>query len=46
MEGLPVADTAARMKRTEGAVCLLCHRGLKRLREHMGSTADYFGPKE
>lgn len=36
LEGLSVADAAARMGRTEGAVCLLCHRALKRMQEALG----------
>ena len=36
LEGLSVADAADRMGRTEGAVCLLCHRGLKRMQEALG----------
>ncbi len=46
IEGLPVADAAARMKRTEGAVCLLCHRGLRRLRQTLGNSTRFFGPGE
>ena len=46
LEGLPVAEAAERMKRTEGAFCLLCHRGLKRLRESLGSSSLFFGPGE
>ncbi|MGE3180399.1 MAG: sigma-70 family RNA polymerase sigma factor [Phycisphaerae bacterium] len=42
IEGLPVAQTAERMNRSEGAVCLLCHRGLKRLRESLGESARFF----
>ena len=39
VEGLCVAEAAARMNRTEGALCLLCHRALRRLRETLGSSA-------
>ncbi len=46
VEGLPVAEAAARMKRTEGAVCLLCHRALRRLRQDLGSSSRFFGPGE
>ncbi len=46
VEGLPVSEAAARMKRTEGAVCLLCHRALRRLRQDLGSSTRFFGPGE
>ena len=42
IEGLPVAEAAKRMDRTEGAICLLCHRGLKHLRESLGSSEQFF----
>jgi RNA polymerase sigma-70 factor (ECF subfamily) len=43
VEGLAVAEAAARMRRSEGAVCLLCHRGLKKLAQMLGSSARFFG---
>ncbi|MHC5111163.1 MAG: sigma-70 family RNA polymerase sigma factor [Planctomycetota bacterium] len=46
IEGLPVNETAARMKRTEGAVCLLCHRGLKRLSHVLGQSTRFFSTGE
>lgn len=42
IEGLPVAATARQMNRTEGAVCQLCHRGLKRLEELVGDDTAFF----
>lgn len=39
VEGLPVADIAQRMNRTERAVHMLCNRGIKRLKEIMGSRS-------
>jgi RNA polymerase sigma-70 factor (ECF subfamily) len=39
IEGLCVADAAARMKRSEGALCLLCHRALRCMRETLGESA-------
>lgn len=41
LEGLGVAETAARMGRTEPAVHKLCSRGLQALREAMGEAAKY-----
>lgn len=41
IEGLPVAETAERMKRSEGAVCLLCHRALKRLQAILGTSTVF-----
>lgn len=41
LEGLPVADIAARLCKTEPAVHMLCHRGLKALRELMVSITRY-----
>ncbi len=41
LEGLPVADVAARMDRTPRAVHMLCHRGLQRLRESLGRASDF-----
>ncbi|MBX3376251.1 MAG: sigma-70 family RNA polymerase sigma factor [Phycisphaeraceae bacterium] len=41
LEGLGVAETAARMGKTEPAVHKLCSRGLQALREAMGEAAKY-----
>lgn len=45
IEGLSVAQTAARMGRTEGAVVMLCQRGLERLAERLGNASRFFGPE-
>ncbi|HKQ48043.1 MAG TPA: RNA polymerase sigma factor [Phycisphaerae bacterium] len=42
IDGLPVAEAAVRMNRTEGALCLLCHRGLRQMQEALGSSAQFF----
>lgn len=42
IEGLPVAEIAARMGRTEGAVHQLCHRGLRALGAELGDAARFF----
>lgn len=41
LEGWPVTEVAARMGKTEAAVHALCHRGLKSLREVMGSITQF-----
>ena len=41
LEGLPVADIARRMERTERAVHMLCNRGIKKLKETLGSASTY-----
>lgn len=41
LEGLSVADTAARLGKTEAAIHKLCSRGLQALRESMGEAAKY-----
>lgn len=41
VEGLPVAETAARMGRTEAAVRMLCHRALKEMGTLMGSASRF-----
>ncbi len=46
IEGMPVAEVAERMKRSEGAVSLLCHRAMKKLAEAMGSETQFFGHGE
>ncbi|MGB0717556.1 MAG: RNA polymerase sigma factor [Phycisphaerae bacterium] len=42
LEGLSVKEVAARMNRTEGAVCLLCHRALRRLQDMLGNATRFF----
>lgn len=41
LEGWSVADVARHLDKTEGAVHMLCHRGLKALRGLMVSLTDY-----
>ena len=41
LEHKPVADVAARLGKTEAAVNMLCHRGLKALRGFMVSISRY-----
>lgn len=41
LEGLPVAEVAARLSKTEAAVHMLCHRGLKALRVLLESLTRY-----
>ena len=41
LQGLPVAEVAARLGKTESAVHKLCSRGLQGLRESMGEAAKY-----
>jgi RNA polymerase sigma-70 factor, ECF subfamily len=41
VDGLPVAEVARRLERSEAAVHMLCHRALKQLRELMGAPSDY-----
>jgi RNA polymerase sigma-70 factor, ECF subfamily len=43
LQALAVADVAARMGRSEGAVLMLCQRALKKLRAAMGNASDYLG---
>jgi len=45
LEGLPVAEAAAKMKRTERAIHNLCYRGLKQLREALESQSHYLTRK-
>lgn len=45
LKGRPVADVAARMGRTEGAVQMLCQRALKRLRDEMGNASQYLSSR-
>lgn len=44
LQGLPVAEVALRMERSERSVQMLCNRGLKALEEEMGSTWRSFVP--
>lgn len=46
LDGLSVAQTAERMSRTQGAVCLLCHRAIKKLHVALGSSTEFLGLKE
>lgn len=41
IDGLPVAEVAHRLGRSEAAVHMLFHRALKQLRELMGAPSDY-----
>lgn len=41
LEGQPVSDVAQRLGKTEPAVHMLCHRGLKALRELMVAITGY-----
>ena len=41
IEGLPVAEVAQRLDRSEAAIHMLCHRALKQLRELMGAPSNY-----
>lgn len=41
LEGQPVAEVARRLGKTEAAVHMLCHRGLKALRERMVSISSF-----
>ncbi len=45
LQGLPVADTAARMGRSEGSVRMLCQRALTRLREALGHSSQFFSSR-
>ncbi len=45
LDGLSVADAAARMNRTERAIHKLCSRGLQRLRESLGDASKYLTRK-
>jgi RNA polymerase sigma-70 factor (ECF subfamily) len=45
IEGLPMAEVAARLKRTEGAVQMLCQRALKQLAARMGSASRFLSRK-
>jgi RNA polymerase sigma-70 factor, ECF subfamily len=41
LEGQPVADIAAHLGKSESAIHMLCHRGLKALRERMVSISQF-----
>jgi len=41
LDGLPVAEVARRLDRSEAAVHMLFHRALKQLRQLMGTQSDY-----
>lgn len=45
-EGLPVADVAQQMGRTEASVHMLLHRGLAALRAELGHSSDFFSRKQ
>ena len=46
IQGLPVKDVAAAMGRTDRAIHMLCHRGLRELRAVLGETSDFFSKTE
>jgi len=46
IEARTVAETARLMGRSEGAVLMLCNRGLRRLAEIIGDPAKFFSRKE
>ena len=41
LQGKPVAEIAARLERTEGAVHMICNRSLKKLRDALGRSSLY-----
>ena len=41
IDGLPVAEVALRLDRSESAIHMLFHRAMKQLRELMGAQSDY-----
>lgn len=41
IEGLPVAEVASRLNRSEAAVHMLFHRAIRQLRELMGAPSNY-----
>jgi len=45
IQGLSVAQTAAKLGRTERAVQMLCQRGLKRLKAALGRSSDFLSHK-
>lgn len=46
LEGLSVAEAAAKLGKTEAAVHKLCSRGLQALRESLGEASRYFSRSE
>ena len=46
IECLTVAETAQRMGRSDGAVLMLCKRGLRQLAEIVGDPTNFFSRKE
>lgn len=46
IECFSVAETAQRMGRSDGAVLMLCNRGLRQLAETIGDPAKFFSRKE
>ena len=44
LEGRPVGEVAEQLGKTEAAIHMLCHRGLKALREHLESLSGYRTP--
>lgn len=45
LDGLPVAEVAERMHRSEGSVHMLLNRSLKKLRESMGHSSLFFSKR-
>ncbi|RJP35296.1 MAG: sigma-70 family RNA polymerase sigma factor [Phycisphaerales bacterium] len=45
VEHLPISAVAERLGRSEGAARMLCHRGLRRMREALGSPWKFFSRK-
>ena len=45
VEALPVGQIASKMNRTDGAVHMLCHRGLAALRMALGDTSKFLTKK-
>lgn len=45
IEGLTVAATAARLERTEAAIHMLCHRGLRALADVLGPDSKFLSRK-
>ena len=46
MQGLSVAETATRMQRGPGAICMLCSRALDEMHTIMGNTSKYLSANE
>jgi DNA-directed RNA polymerase specialized sigma24 family protein len=46
IECLSVAETAERMGRSDGAVLMLCNRGLRQLAKIVGDPAKFLSRKE